>query len=91
MEKRLEARVHGLVQGVFFRHFTQIKAGELGLVGTVSNQPDGTVLVVAEGARSSLESLLEWLGHGPDLAHVKRVDITWSPAQSNGNSFEVIR
>ena len=91
MRERLEANVHGLVQGVFFRHFAQIKTRELGLFGTVCNQPDGTVLVVAEGSRKNLESLLAWLGHGPDLAHVERVEVTWCPARSSATSFEIIR
>ncbi|MDD4904019.1 MAG: acylphosphatase, partial [Candidatus Bipolaricaulis sp.] len=61
MKARLEARVHGRVQGVFFRQNTLTQARRLGLVGTVQNDPDGSVFVAAEGERLALERLLEWL------------------------------
>ena len=46
---RLTAWVHGHVQGVGFRWWTRLRALELGLTGYASNQPDGRVLVVAQG------------------------------------------
>lgn len=91
MRTRFEARVHGLVQGVFFRHFTRIAAQELGLTGSVANQPDGTVYVVAEGSRKNLDALLGWLHHGPDLARVDHVDVKWSQSLSEQPSFTILR
>ena len=41
----MEAVVFGRVQGVFFRHHTALMARQLGLTGTVENQPDGTILL----------------------------------------------
>ncbi|MCB0783112.1 MAG: acylphosphatase, partial [Flavobacteriales bacterium] len=41
--------VRGRVQGVWYRKHTREKALELGLRGWVMNQPDGSVLVEAEG------------------------------------------
>ena len=58
---RLTAWVHGLVQGVGFRWWTRSRALELGLTGYASNQPDGRVLVVAQGPRPACERLLEAL------------------------------
>jgi len=91
MRKRLEANVHGLVQGVFFRHFTQIKARELGLVGTVTNQPDSTVLVIAEGSQERVNELLAWLKQGPELARVDRVDVHWSEPLGDCPGFSILR
>jgi len=88
---RLEAHVHGLVQGVFFRHFTQLTARRLGIAGNVSNQPDGTVRVVAEGAQEKLDVLLEWLRHGPELARVERVNVKWYPSQFTNTDFSILR
>ncbi|MFC2095852.1 acylphosphatase [Candidatus Bipolaricaulota bacterium] len=88
---RLEAQVHGLVQGVFFRHFTRQTAQALGIAGSVRNQANGTVLVVAEGSRHSLEALLEWLEHGPELARVDRVDAQWSQALGAQSDFSILR
>ncbi|MCK5827550.1 acylphosphatase [Candidatus Bipolaricaulota bacterium] len=91
MEKRLKARVHGLVQGVFFRYFTQIKAHELGLAGTVTNQPDSTVLVIAEGSQEKIDQLLAWLKQGPELARVDHVDVHWSEPLGDCPSFRILR
>lgn len=70
--------VGGLVQGVAFRHFTKVKARELGLTGFVRNLPDGRVEVWAEGPRAAVEELVRWLDRGPPSAHVseKRVEDT---------------
>jgi len=58
---RLTAWVHGQVQGVGFRWWTRSRALELGLKGYAANQPDGRVLVVAEGSRPACERLVELL------------------------------
>ncbi|MGU3294256.1 acylphosphatase [Williamsia sp. M5A3_1d] len=58
---RLTAWVHGRVQGVGFRWWTRSRALELGLVGHATNQPDGRVLVVAEGPRAAVGELLALL------------------------------
>ena len=91
MIQRLEASVHGLVQGVFFRYFTRARAQELKLSGSVSNQPDGTVHVIAEGPQEDVEKLLEWLRQGPELARVDRVDIQWNTSADTPSGFAILR
>jgi acylphosphatase len=86
---RLSAIVHGLVQGVNFRYYTQREARRLGLRGYVRNRGDGTVEVVAEGQRRSVEQLYAWLHSGPPMADVRRVEATWGPPAERGVSFEV--
>ena len=86
---RLEATVHGVVQGVFFRFNTKRQADLLGVSGTVRNQPNGTVHVVAEGRREILEQLLSWLCHGPANATVDRVDVTWAQATGQHAGFRI--
>jgi acylphosphatase len=88
---RLEAIVHGLVQGVFFRHHTCHQAQSLGLAGTVENRPDGTVHVIAEGERESLEKLCQWLHVGPDLAVVERVDVLCNEPTGAWTDFRITR
>lgn len=63
-QARLTAWVHGRVQGVGFRWWTRSRALELGLAGYAANQTDGRVLVVAQGARSACEQLLDLLRGG---------------------------
>jgi len=89
--ERLEATVHGVVQGVFFRYSTNLQADRLGLAGSVENQPDGSVKVIAEGPRDRLEDLLAWLRVGPDAAVVERVDVVWRPAERSFETFAILR
>jgi acylphosphatase len=86
---RLEATVSGLVQGVYFRQFTQQQAKRLNLVGWVANQADGTVRVVAEGERGELQRLLDFLHRGSPSAHVEHVQTTWTAATGEFTDFRV--
>jgi len=87
---RLEARVYGRVQGVWFRESTRQAAARIGgLTGWVRNVPDGSVELVAEGPREACERLLGWCGQGPRMARVDRVDHGWTEPQGGLAAFEV--
>jgi len=86
---RMQAILHGRVQGIFFRDFTRTQAMRLALLGYVRNLWDGTVEVVAEGDREALESLLEELYVGPSSAGVEKIDLEWSQPSGEFSSFEV--
>lgn len=66
--------VKGLVQGVFFRKYTQSQARGLGLSGWVKNLPGGEVEVCACGAHEKLSALEAWLWTGSPGAQVKSVE-----------------
>lgn len=87
--ERLEAVVEGRVQGVSFRYYTRQQAHQLELDGWVRNENDGSVRVVAEGPRPALESLLEFLGRGPEGARVEKVSPSWSAAQGDLRPFAI--
>lgn len=83
--RRLEAVVHGRVQGVGFRMFVVDLARDLGLVGWVANESDGRVRCLAEGSTRALEDLLAALREGPRGAIVTRVEAAWtSPTREFG-------
>lgn len=84
---RLTAWVHGRVQGVGFRWFTRARALELGLVGHATNHPDGRVLVVAEGPRPALESLLVRLSSDAAPGEVRLVVDSWGRARGDLTGF----
>jgi acylphosphatase len=86
---RLQAIVHGRVQGVSFRYYTQQRARDLGLTGYVRNVWDGTVEVVAEGQRPAVEELLAFLHTGPRAAFVTQVDTKWPIPIGGFDRFEV--
>jgi acylphosphatase len=87
--KALIARVHGRVQGVGFRFSAIRVARSFSIHGTVSNRPDGSVEVVAEGAPESLARLVAWLQKGPPGAHVRNVEIEWVPFSGRYTDFDV--
>ena len=65
--------VRGYVQGVGFRQFACRRAQELGLTGTVRNLDDGTVEVIANGAKQQLDALAGYLHRGPLYGEVHGV------------------
>lgn len=90
-EVSLHAVVRGRVQGVNFRQFVFTRARFLGLRGYVRNLSDGcSVEVKAEGPRSALEQLLEYLREGPRMARVDAVDVTWGEATGACRQFDIM-
>jgi acylphosphatase len=63
------------VQGVFFRDATRREAERRRVAGWASNELDGTVLVVLEGAPDAVEAMLSFLRAGPGHAAVSRLDV----------------
>ena len=57
MERR-QYRFFGRVQGVGFRYRAYYTASRLGLTGWVENEPDGSVLLEAQGEADDLERLV---------------------------------
>jgi acylphosphatase len=67
-------RVHGRVQGVFFRDSCRAEAEAHGVTGWVTNEPDGSVSVHLEGDPESVAAVVDWCHEGPRHAQVERVD-----------------
>ena len=74
-ELAVRATVRGGVQGVGFRDATVRRARQLGVLGWVRNDDDGSVLVHAEGTREAVDGLLAFLSGGPRLAQVASVEV----------------
>ena len=79
--------VHGLVQGVAFRHHTCRQALELGVTGWVRNLPDGSVEGLFEGDEAAVNALVEWCRNGPPAARVERLDLREDVYRSEFYSF----
>ena len=89
MRKQMVLKIYGKVQGVFFRDFVKEKARDLNLSGWVSNEPNKTVKIVAEGEEDNLKGLYEFCKKGPTYADVKRVEIEWLESIDKFEDFEV--
>jgi len=86
----LLAIVHGRVQGVYFRAFVRSHAEVLGLKGYVKNLSGGRAIEVrAEGEKTKLSELLDYLKAGPSRAKVEYVDVRWSEHTGRFKDFQV--
>jgi acylphosphatase len=88
--RRLEAIVHGRVQGVGFRAWVVKGARALNVTGYVRNLSDRRqVEVVAEGRDADLDRLVDALHKGPWIARVERVDANRFPARGDCADFDI--
>ena len=72
-EVATRVRVHGRVQGVFFRQSCRERAKAAGVRGWVTNSPDGTVEALFVGAPEAVDQMVDWCHSGPPSASVSRV------------------
>lgn len=72
-KKHLTMRIFGKVQGVFFRVTTKEHAERLGITGFVRNEPDGSVLIEAEGTAAHMKEFSQWCSEGPEGAIVESI------------------
>jgi len=85
-------KVTGKVQGVWFRKYTKDKADELGLQGTVENQPDASVYIEVESSCvERLKQFTEWLYQGSPLSKVDEVEIISDGKCLGFKDFEIKR
>ncbi|MGF1561213.1 MAG: acylphosphatase [Geminicoccaceae bacterium] len=66
--------IHGRVQGVGFRYWTEGEALTRGLKGWVRNRADGTVETLLSGDAELVENMIQACGHGPSAAVVNRIE-----------------
>ena len=90
-EARRGFRVHGRVQGVGFRWWTQRTARELGLGGSVRNLPDGGVEVHAVGPVDVVVRLERALRQGPPASRVERVEEIPADPSASRADFVIAR
>jgi acylphosphatase len=75
MKERIHAFISGRVQGVCFRENVRRMAQGLDVKGWASNLADGRVEIIAEGEKSNIETLIEFMKIGPEGARVDKVDL----------------
>ncbi|MDD4989133.1 MAG: acylphosphatase [Candidatus Pacebacteria bacterium] len=94
MQKEIEVKVTGRVQGVMFRDFATRKARGLGIVGTVQNMRDGSVRIIALGEESALRVFLQKLERKPLLswivARVDTVEVKWMEPMHSFKNFAIL-
>jgi acylphosphatase len=88
--KRARVRIHGRVQGVFFRAEARSRAESLGVAGWIRNEPDGSVEALFEGEPDRIDSMVEWCRRGPSGAHVDEVEVFEEEAGQAERGFRVL-
>jgi acylphosphatase len=66
--------IHGRVQGVGFRYWTQREALRRGLKGSVRNRRDGTVEAVFSGPENVVSAMLDACRAGPPGSAVSAIE-----------------
>lgn len=66
-------QVFGKVQGVFYRASSKNRADDLGLVGWVKNELDGSVWIEVQGEDEHVKKFIQWCRHGSEFADVDEV------------------
>ncbi|KAI3343023.1 acylphosphatase [Ustulina deusta] len=74
MSQRVYFLVHGRVQGVNFRNFTQREATTLGVTGWCKNTDNEKVEGEAQGSPDAIKQFLKAIDSGPRHARVVKLD-----------------
>lgn len=72
-----------------YRASTQKKARGLGLTGWVQNEPDGAVLLEAQGPSHVIEQLEAWCREGPPMAKVSGAEVEERPLCEGEPTFAI--
>jgi acylphosphatase len=86
---RLHLVISGKVQGVYFRHNTQIVASRHNVTGWVRNLEGGQVEVVLEGDETNVDNVIKWCKIGPAGAKVEHVDMQYEKYTGEFKGFDV--
>ncbi|MBU1164086.1 acylphosphatase [Patescibacteria group bacterium] len=89
MKKQAEIRITGNVQDVCYRINTVEKAKYLKITGYVKNEPDGSVIIIAEGEEEKLKCLAQWCEDGVKSANVKQVQVDFSQVTGEFSDFNI--
>lgn len=91
MKKGARFVIQGTVQGVFFRQFIKEHAENLKLSGFVRTLTNGSVEVIVEGEKESIERLANTLKKGPSHSHIRHVQIEERKWSGELKDFKILR
>ncbi len=81
----------GQVQGVGFRYSVRSVATGFDVTGTVRNLPDGTVELIAEGARDELEGFRQAIRESGLDHFIRQEQVAWGEADGQFHGFDIVR
>ncbi len=84
---RVNLKIYGQVQGVFFRRSAELEAKSLGIVGWIRNDADGSVEVMAQSSKDKVGEFIKWCKKGPPMAKVEKVEVKVQKDLENFDGF----
>jgi acylphosphatase len=87
---RMTIIYEGRVQGVGFRYTVRTVTNGFEVTGTVRNLPEGTVELIAEGAKAELEDFRRAVQDSEVGRFIRRENVSWSEAKNEFRGFEII-
>ena len=84
--RRLRLHFVGEVQGVGFRWTARRVANELGLVGWVRNEPDGSVLMEIQGRQAQIDQVIQAIERGA-YVRIERMEAVRLPVDPQERGF----
>lgn len=89
MAKEVFLKVTGQVQGISFRAWAKKIADQLEIKGYVKNEPDGSVVIIAQGGNKALQKLEEWCWQGSPRAQVENVSKEKRQSKISYKDFQI--
>ena len=80
----------GRVQGVYFRATACEIARNFDVTGSVRNEPDGSVRLIAEGEQATLDAFLDAINDAK-CANIDRVEVSREQAIGTFSDFQITR
>ena len=87
----VEATIHGRVQGVWYRSWTEQEARQRRLAGWVRNNADGTVSALFVGQAADVQLMLRACEDGPIAARVTQVEASEIDPVPDMTGFTILR
>lgn len=87
---RLIIKIHGQVQGVFFRYSAKEAAEKLNIDGFARNENNDSVYIEAEGEKENLEKFLQWCRQGPSGAKVEKIEFEFNNNIKGFKTFDIL-
>lgn len=89
MLKKVNIKIYGRIQGVFFRQQSKEQAKKFNLFGFAKNEKDGSVTIELEGEDNDILEFIKWAKKGPELAEVKDIKINYEDNPLEFTDFKI--
>ncbi len=91
MEREVEIKVQGRVQGVRFRAGVKSFAEKYNIKGFIMNREDGSTIVVAQGEEEKLNELIKTIIENPGFSKIDSLNYKWRDNAKEYPDFRIVR